>query len=44
MEYRRLQDGTHVVGFKYGKQFIVYASAFGAREGKALAAAIPIGT
>lgn len=36
MIYRKLQDGTHAVGFTYNGQFLVYACAYDAREAKAL--------
>jgi predicted HAD superfamily Cof-like phosphohydrolase len=40
MVYRKLKNGTHAVGFVHGGSFIVYASAFDAREAKALLKAI----
>src|SRR3954468_4432251 len=40
MEYRRLKDGTHAVGFRFEGRFIVYTTAFDAREAKALIAAV----
>ena len=40
MEYRKLKNGAHVVGFSFEKRFIVYTSVFDAREGKALVATI----
>jgi len=40
MVYRKLKDGTHAVGFAHGGSFIVYTSAFDAREAKALLKAI----
>jgi hypothetical protein len=36
MTYRKLKDGTHAVGFTHDRRFLVYASAFDAREAKAL--------
>jgi hypothetical protein len=40
VEYKRLKDGTHVVGFRCDGKFLVYTSVFDAREGKALIRAI----
>jgi hypothetical protein len=40
MEYRRLENGIHAVGFKFEKRFIVYTSAFDEREARALTKAI----
>ena len=40
MVYRKLKDGTHAVGFTIDGRFIAYASAFDAREAKALVKAI----
>ena len=37
MVYRKLKNGAHTVGFCAGGKFVVLASAFDAREGKALA-------
>ncbi len=36
MIYRRLGDGTHAIGIVVDGRFLVYASAFDAREAKAL--------
>jgi hypothetical protein len=36
MQYRRLENGEHVVGFKFEGRFIIYSSVFDEREGKAL--------
>jgi hypothetical protein len=40
MIYRKLKNGTHAVGFTYQGQFLAYATAFDAREAKALSKAI----
>jgi hypothetical protein len=40
MDYKRLKDGTYVVGFRMDGRFISYCSAFDAREAKALVKAI----
>lgn len=40
MIYRKLKNGIHAIGFKLDGKFIVYASAFDAREAKALIRAI----
>jgi hypothetical protein len=40
MIYRKLKDGTRAVGFSHEGRFLVYASAFDAREAKALLKAI----
>ena len=40
MTYRRLPDGTHAIGFTYDRRFIAYASAYDAREAKALVKAL----
>jgi hypothetical protein len=40
MVYRKLKNGTHAVGFEFEGRFIAYASAFDAREAKALVKAI----
>jgi len=40
MEYSRLKDGTHAVGFKFEGRFIAYTTAFDAREARALIRAI----
>ena len=36
MIYRKLKDGTHTIGIVVDKRFFVYASAYDAREAKAL--------
>jgi hypothetical protein len=36
MVYRKLKGGTHAVGFIHDGKFITYATAFDAREAKAL--------
>lgn len=36
MVYRKLKDGTHAVGFMHSGKFIAYATAFDAKEAKAL--------
>jgi hypothetical protein len=40
MEYRKLKSGDHAVGFPFEGGFIAYATAFDAREAKALAKGI----
>jgi hypothetical protein len=40
MVYRKLANGTHAVGFVHGGSFLAYATAFDAREAKALLKAI----
>ena len=40
MTYRKLKNGTHAVGFTHQGRFLAYASAFDAREAKALVKAI----
>jgi len=36
MVYRKLKNGTHAVGFVHEGKFLAYATAFDAREAKAL--------
>ena len=36
MVYRKLKNGTHAVGFVHDGSFIVYATAFDAKEAMAL--------
>jgi hypothetical protein len=40
MTYRKLGDGSYAVGFVADRHFIAYASAYDAREARALVAAI----
>jgi hypothetical protein len=40
MEYRKLKDGTHAVGFMMDDRFIPYATAFDGRVARALIKAI----
>ncbi|PYV35858.1 MAG: hypothetical protein DMG22_01000 [Acidobacteria bacterium] len=36
MVYKRLKNGTHAVGFVHDGKFVAYATAFDAKEAKAL--------
>jgi hypothetical protein len=36
MVYRKLKNGIHAVGFVHAGKFVAYATAFDAREAKAL--------
>jgi len=36
MVYKKLENGTHAVGFLHEGKFIAYATAFDAREARAL--------